>query len=70
MAFINFRIKWSRDSSVGIAMSYRLGSRLSSPDRGNIFLSARVSVVFKALNYKPEGRGFEPDEVNEVFQFP
>jgi hypothetical protein len=70
MAFMNFRINWSRDSSVGRAVSYRLGSRLSSPGRGNIFLSARVRVVFKALNYKPEGRWLEPDEVNEVFQFP
>jgi hypothetical protein len=34
------------------------------------YLSARGSVVVKALCYKPEGRGFEPHDVNTFFNLP
>jgi hypothetical protein len=33
-------------------------------------MGARGSVVVKALRYKPEGRGLEPDQVNTFLNLP
>jgi hypothetical protein len=44
----------SQDSSVGIAVGYRLGSWSSIPDNGKIFLFCVVSRLF--LGIKPPGR--------------